>query len=333
MLATNLGVTLQPGAALIKATTLAEGVNFTNLITNSTTTVPGATFLVTNTIPTAVVYVTNGGTNTITSTNLDVAPPANYSFYYYTNYETYLVQASGATPVIVGTNVQYFLNPGPGFQPANFVPVSHPNDNAGGSASATDDAVNLLNNVVPIDDQNVYQGNADGDTYYNGLLTNFFLTQTLTNLNYTISYNNTGVGSGAGPIFAGTVTTNLQISGTIENSGDSDSLTVGPNAGVVGAAANPVITVLGSGNATAVTATVTNKLPFSSWNATFNVGGTATTGGTLTNTVRTNIYTYVSNGFTNISTNLYTNFTVLNPTCNYVVTGTVKQTFLKIGPP
>src|SRR5271157_1161411 len=64
VLATNLGVTLNRGASLIKATTLADGINFTNVITNSTTLVANATFFESNVIYTTFVYSNNIPTNT-----------------------------------------------------------------------------------------------------------------------------------------------------------------------------------------------------------------------------------------------------------------------------
>jgi hypothetical protein len=246
-----------------------------------------------------------------------------------TNFTTNLVQASGDT-VIVGTNVTYYLNNGPGLDPTNFVPFgARSNDNASVTASAGDDAGNLLWRYVIID--------ALGHQYFSqGVTSNFFLAEELTN---------------HGHIFAGTIKTNLDINGTLYT--DSIAIRMGPPRDP-GSAPNfppapPELILSGTANASAspaTTAIVTNKLPFSSWNATYAVTGYGTVGGVVSNNFYTNNYTYLTTSnvevlsvnpslpnppYTNISTNLYTNYTVINTTnSGFVVKGTVQQTFWKI---
>ena len=342
VLATNLGVTLNRGASLIKATTLADGINFTNVITNSTTLVANATFFESNVIYTTFVYSNNIPTNTpLYITNSTDMTPTGYTRILETNLTTNLVQGMGE-PVILGTNVQYILNNGPGLNSNTFVPINNTNDDAGATANAGDDAWSILHNgPVTID--------AQGHVYF-GLppLTNFFLAQRVT--------NDAGV-------FAGTITTNLHITGTFF--GDYVNVTVGPPREAIGMPAPPQLNFSGRGNATAMTANIgsgKSAMPFSSWNGSFDVNGHGQLGATVTNNLDLNqsFYVYISNGvyypfngpystsinyygtnppavisgYTNIATNYFTNYSAINPTNDLVfVSGTVKQTFLKLVQP
>jgi hypothetical protein len=354
LLATNIGLTnLSKSATLIIVTELAQATNFTDVITNSTTNIPGTTFLVTNIDPTNFVYVnlTNSG---IFVTNGSPIVPNGYSPYTVSGAVTNLVQATGQA-VIVGTNIQFLINNGPGLDPANFVSLaSSTNDNAGPSGSVGDAATRFLNTYVSIDNiSNFFE-----EDYFvgQGFLTNFFMAQDMTN---------------HGHIFAGTIKTNLDITGTLY--GDTISIVMGPPRDPVVGPAPAVFNFAGTANATAVDANVgTGKsaLPFASWNATFPVTGGGTVGGTITNTVELNrsSVTYVSNGvylsfpyndlfdyystnppipyiltgpfyfsgtntvgYTNLSTNYYTNYQVLSPTNqSFILTGTVVKSFKTI---
>jgi hypothetical protein len=349
ILASNLGVPLNKGASLVKATTLAEGINITNLLTNATTLVSNATFLESNVIYTNFVFTNNVSTNLPQLiTNQTGNTPDGFSYLYETNLGTNLIQGMG-NAVILGTNVQYFLNNGSGLDSNNLVLLGSSTDNGGATASASDDAWNFLQNFAGYID-------AQGDYYYGMYpLTNFFMAQNITN--------------DVAGIFAGTVKPDFAITGTLMS--DYFHATVGPPREAVGSPAQPSLHFSGYGTATATTQNVgsgKSAMPFTSWNATFDVDGGGSLGGTVTNTVNTNSYTYVSNGvfltftfeelyddygtnppvltgpyyydgtntigYTNISTNLYTNYSVLNETNeSFVLVGTVKQSFLKITNP
>ena len=337
ILATNLGVTLNKGASLIKATTLADGINFTNVITNSTTLVSNATFFETN-ITSSYVYTNNTTNGAALATNMTEVPPStNYHLIYVTNAVTNLVQGTG-NDVILGTNVQYFLNNGPGLNSNNFVLINGTNDNAGATMDTSDDAWLLHSGPVSVD--------AVGHVYY-GIypLTNFFLAQNIT--------NHEG-------IFAGSIKTDLAVTGTFTD--DNIEVHVGPPREAIGSAAPANLNFSGSGAATATTATVgsgKSAMPVSSWNVTFDVTGSGSLGGTVTNTTN-GIYLYTNGSYpdsitettgsgfpyypystnpppivfdtyTNIATNFYTNYSVINPTNTvFSLDGTVKQNFLKL---
>ena len=341
LLASNIGLNnLSKEATLIRVTELAYGTNFTNVITNWLTLIPNTTFLVTNIDPTNFVYQSNTNSTLFISNGLPVVPPG-YSLFSTNGAETNLVQGTGDA-IVVGTNEQFFINNGPGLNPANFIAIQDTNDNAGASIIMGDSARSFLNNTVALDDQNT-----EGHTATFDATTNFFLAQNLTNL---------------GHIFAGSIKTNFQISGTLYN--DSVSIIVGPPRGANGSVAPPQITALnGTANATAVAAGVgTGKaaLPFTSWNASFPVTGSGSLGATVVSTVNSNLsyYVFESNGtyyggplfsaqntslhsntngpptiagYTNVGANYYTNYSVENPTnTTFVFTGRVTESFLKI---
>jgi hypothetical protein len=364
LLADNLGITLKKGASLIKVTELGQGVNYTNVITNSTTTNAGYTFLETNLTATNFVYenLTTNGPAFVTNSTPQV--PAGYEFYSNGGAprETNLVQALGDS-VIVGTNVQFYLNNGPGLVPANFLPlIGNTNNNAGATITIGDDATSFLRNSVMVDsyvvtfETNVLHHSFSSASFSNslGLLTNFFLAQGVTNHS----------------VFAGTIKTNFAITGTLYR--DSISVVVGPPNVPIGTMAPPQLDLNGSANATAVTADVISNhiaMPFTSWNAAFAVTGGGSLGAIVTNTVTTNLvyasngmyltfnyaylYDYYSTnppipyvlvgpyyfdgtnsiGYTNVATNYYTNFAIVSGTAtntSFTVTGGVVQTFWKI---
>lgn len=349
ILASNMGLSsVDKSATLVKATTLVPGLNITNVITNATSLVPGATFFYTNVIYTNFVYSNSVATNTPQFiTNQTDQTPSGFVYLYATNLGTNLIQGQGNT-VIIGTNVVYYINNGSGFDTNNLIMVNFTNDNSGANFQTSDEAWNLLNDFGgPVDAQGDY-------VYGNYPITNFWLAQQFTNL--------------AG-IFAGTVATNLKAAGTLY--GDSLSVSVGPPRIAAGMPAPLQLTFSGDADATTTTANVgTGKsaMPFTSFNGTFDVTGTGHAGATATNSLSLyySYYVYVSNGivydgsapygyadlqnygtnppavilqgtntqgYTNVGTNYYTNYSAINPTNqHFYISGTVKQSFLKLAP-
>jgi hypothetical protein len=351
LLATNLGVAdLSPHATLIKVTSLTPAINFTNVLTSTNPAMSNYTVFRTNYLTYSYVFTNTTSNGAQFVTNLTDVTPTGYTFLYTTNVTTNVVQGNGDA-VYVATNVQYFINNGTGFDTANFIPLStSTNDNAG-ATGGTSDNVPGINRTATIDPV--------GNTYTSqGVTSNFFLAQEMTN---------------RGHIFAGTITTNLTINGTLF--GDTISISVGPPREPNGTTAPAQLNIAGTGNAAAASAVVANKTPFTSWNATFVVTGSGTVGGYVTNSLDFNrtTFSYVSNGvyitpsptynelfgfygtnppvligpayfdgtnsigYTNISTNYYTNYSVVSTntavdTTNtaFILTGTVVQSFVKI---
>jgi hypothetical protein len=353
ILASNIGISnLSKSATLIKVTELTMGTNFTNIITNSgTTLVTNATLFYTNPLYTTFVYsnlTTNGPALVTNSDHLNpesIYPGSTFTLILSTNYQTNFIQGTGDT-VMIPTNGAYYLNNGPGLDTNNFIPLgTSTNDNASASGSVGP-TTPFLRVTTP-----VYGTTIESQ----GITSNFFLAQEMTNASH---------------IFAGTITKALDISGTLYN--ESASLSVGPpRQPVIGTPAPPQLSVSGTANATSASSTVGKgkaALPYTSWNETVPVTGSGSIGGVVSNTVSTNTYTYGSNGtyltfsatalfdyysfipyiltgpqyydgtntigYTNVSTNLYTNFVVTTnlsgSLTNIAITGKVTVTFMKI---
>ncbi len=290
-------------AGLIKLLAPSFGISTVKnaSLVKATTVVPGVNLTDFSNVVSVLnyVYLTNGDTNIADEVTFTNVPPLTNYTVKGTNYQTNFT-ALVTNAIEAGTNVQYYL-----VNDGIYYRLSQTNSNSGATGYAGDDAWYFFDGV-----------------------TNSDLANQVTNI--------------AG-IFVGTITTNLKIAGTLN--GDYISIHVNPNSGANGSAANPVINIGGSGKATATTTTIGKgkaAMPFSTWNATFDVSGSATEGGVLTNVVSTNSWTVVSNGtyelnysptppagFTNFATNLYTTVSVLSNTNNWMVSGTVKQTFSK----
>jgi hypothetical protein len=316
LLATNLGITLDKNATLVRVTTLTQGTNFTGVVTNSATLIKGNTTITTVELPTSIVW-TNLTTNgpALVTTSGPEAPPlptnADYVAISATNFTNYIIQGV-AEPVILGSTVGYFIHNAANFNDTNFddtsvwVPLNNTNNNAHINISAFDQAENFqnenVNNPFPIDDPNSLEiDGPTGDTnYYFGDTfsapnVEFYMADLLTNLQANAT------GSGFGPIFVGTVKTDMAITGTLDN--DFISISVGyPNQPIGTPSFLANMGFSGTADATATTGTVgkgKTALPFTSWNATFDVTGSGWLGGTDTNTSSTftnYLYSTASNG-------------------------------------
>jgi hypothetical protein len=239
-------------------------------------------------------------TNTFTTTPpVSTQPNTNYTVLYSvgTNLQNFVIQGK-AERVILGNNVQYFIINGSDITDTNlWLPLSYTNNNAYVRVQADDEAWNFLNNNMNggpyyIDDQNSFSDPATGltnyfgDQYYASGNVVFNEASIVTNLKYNIE------GSGFGPIFVGSIKTNMTITGTLYD--DEIKITDGPPAQPLGTQ-NFIsdLSLKGWGNATSVTKTVGSRkdmLPFTSWNTTFDVKGSGELGGVDTNTINTNFF-------------------------------------------
>jgi hypothetical protein len=315
LIGSNFGTNLNKDAALVRVTTLTKGTNFSTLITNATTLLAGNTEITNVELPTQIVWQNNTTNGPAFVTNSSPEAPtlptnASYSPYSATNFTNYIIQGI-AEPVILGNNVQYFIHNASSFTDTNFndttvwVPLSFSSNNAALGISTFDEAWNFqddyLYNSIPIDDENYltiygnYETNYYFGDYYSAPNVEFFMAQLVTNLNANVN------GSGSGPIFVGTIKPDMAMTGTLE--GDSISINVGyPNQPIGAPSFLANFSFGGSAVATATTSTVGSgktAMPFTSWNATFDVTGYGWLGGTDTNTVNltTNFdYSTVSSG-------------------------------------
>ncbi len=315
LMAGNLGITLNKGASLMRVTTLAEGTNIESFITNSTTLLPGNTALTNIEVPSTIVWTNfTGDTNypaLVTSNytspiDTPPVPASEYTPLSVTNFITYIIQGK-VHRVVVGSSVQYYIINGSVLSDTNsWVLINQPHTNttdAAATITALDEAQNfqdkhLYGPSYPIDathgftlGTNVYFG----DKFLPSAGVNFYMAELVTNLNQNVF----GPSGGYGPIFVGTVKTNLAMNATLY--GDMIEVTLGsPDqpAGTSSFLAN--LSLIGT-NATANTTTenVTfgsghskSTLPFSSWNTTFSVYGSGWLYGYDTNTFDTN-YVYM----------------------------------------
>lgn len=313
LVALDLGVTLNKGASLVRVTSLAIGTNYSDIVTNETSAIAGDTTITNVVIPTTVVWQNNTNPALFMTNSGPEAPATNFTIpYSATNFTNFVIQGKAAT-VAYGSNVQFFIyNASDNFKNTNFndtsvwIPLYQTNANGDTitrvNMDTTDDPYNFQNDDVeyplPLDDQNTLTiGNTNyyfGDNYYEPEGVILDGASLVTNLYF--NDNN----SGAGPVFVGTIKTNLQITGTLY--GDNFYMTVGnpfQAAGKTNYIAN--LNLSGNGDATATTGNVgTGKAakPFTSWNGTFDVTGSGNLGGLDTNMVNgTNfVYSSVSNG-------------------------------------
>jgi hypothetical protein len=336
LVATNLHVALSNGASLVRVTSLYPGTNYRTVITNligavvpAGTVLPNGNTVLTNIeVPMTIVwqnntnsslFYTNSFTNTppvasAPTTNNSTVPNNNYTIpYSVTNFTNFVIQGKGDA-VVLGS-AQYFIHNGSGVNDTNFsdanvwVPLTYTNNNAAVSVSALDEAENFqniyINSPFYIDDANQFQIGTNfyfGDTF-SPLNGQFFMADLVTNLNMNVN------GYGVGPIFVGTIKTNMAMTGTLF--GDTIYITMGypfQQSGTTNFLAN--LSMSGSGNAIATTTTAgkgKSAMPFTSWNVTYDVSGSGWLGGTDENNVNATNYVYstVSNGLVHEEAGFY----------------------------